>query len=178
MAQASRWLWKKLKPKAPRTGSPPCPRIGHSFTLVGNKCYLFGGLANDSEDPNGNIPRCCCLIRILYIDTVSDLNCNYVDLNPNPRVIFIFFFILRYLGDFYELELQLVSGVRGWSVPETKGGGPSARESHTAVANTGLGSPKLYVFGGMQGCRLNDLWQLDLGRTVANGRRKLQKENE
>lgn len=57
VAQASRWLWKKLKPRAPRTGLPPCPRIGHSFTLVGNKCYLFGGLANDSEDPNGNIPR-------------------------------------------------------------------------------------------------------------------------
>lgn len=58
VAQASRWLWKKLKPRAPRNGSPPCPRIGHSFTLVGNKCYLFGGLANDSEDPNGNVPRC------------------------------------------------------------------------------------------------------------------------
>ncbi|XP_056879079.1 host cell factor 2 [Takifugu flavidus] len=126
--QASRWLWKKLKPKAPRTGAPPCPRIGHSFTLVGNKCYVFGGLANDSEDPNGNIPR--------------------------------------YLDDFYELELQAASGVRGWSIPETKGGGPSARESHTTVSYTGLGSPKLYVFGGMQGCRLNDLWQLDLDSMV------------
>nr|XP_046234685.1 host cell factor 2 [Scatophagus argus] len=122
--QASRWLWKKLKPRAPRNGSPPCPRIGHSFTLVGNRCYLFGGLANDSEDPNGNIPR--------------------------------------YMGDFYELELQSVSGARGWSIPETKGGGPSARESHTSVAYAGLGSPKLYIFGGMQGCRLDDLWQLDL----------------
>lgn len=61
MSQAARWLWKKLKPRAPRTGSLPCPRIGHSFTLVGNKCYLFGGLANDSEDPNGNIPRCRAL---------------------------------------------------------------------------------------------------------------------
>lgn len=58
VSQAARWLWKKLKPRAPRTGSLPCPRIGHSFTLAGNKCYLFGGLANDSEDPNGNIPRC------------------------------------------------------------------------------------------------------------------------
>lgn len=78
----------------------------------------------------------------------------------------VFFFILRYLGDFYELELQAASGARGWSVPETKGGGPSARESHSTVSCTGLGSPKLYVFGGMQGCRLNDLWQLDLGRPV------------
>ncbi|XP_028287197.1 host cell factor 2 isoform X2 [Parambassis ranga] len=126
--QASRWLWKKLKPRAPRNGSPPCPRLGHSLTLVGNKCYLFGGLANDSEDPNGNVPR--------------------------------------YLGDFYELELQSVSGARGWNIPETKGSGPSARESHTSVAYTGLGSPKLYIFGGMQGCRLDDLWQLDLDTMV------------
>ncbi|XP_034719221.1 host cell factor 2 isoform X1 [Etheostoma cragini] len=126
--QASRWLWKKLKPRAPRNGLPPCPRIGHSFTLVGSKCYLFGGLANDSEDPNGNVPR--------------------------------------YMCDFYELELQPSSGARGWSIPETKGGGPSARESHTSVAYTGLGSPKLYIFGGMQGCRLDDLWQLDLDTMV------------
>ncbi|KAK5848789.1 hypothetical protein PBY51_008482 [Eleginops maclovinus] len=122
--QASRWLWKKLKPRAPRNGLPPCPRIGHSLTVVGNKCYLFGGLANDSEDTNGNVPR--------------------------------------YMGDFYELELQSLTGVRGWSIPETKGGGPSARESHTAVAYTGLGSMKIYIFGGMQGSRLGDLWQLDL----------------
>ncbi|KAE8281708.1 Host cell factor 2 [Larimichthys crocea] len=126
--QASRWLWKKLKPRAPRNGSPPCPRIGHSFTLVGNKCYLFGGMANDSEDPNGNVPR--------------------------------------YMGDFYELELQSVSGARGWSIPETKGRGPSARESHTSVAYVGAGSPKLYIFGGMQGRRLDDLWQLDLDTMV------------
>uniref|UniRef100_A0A8C9Z4H4 Host cell factor C2 n=1 Tax=Sander lucioperca TaxID=283035 RepID=A0A8C9Z4H4_SANLU len=126
--QASRWLWKKLKPRAPRNGLPPCPRIGHSFTLVGNKCYLFGGLANDSEDPNGNVPR--------------------------------------YMCDFYELELQSSSGARGWSIPETKGGGPSARESHTSVAYAGLGSPKIYIFGGMQGCRLDDLWQLDLDTMV------------
>ncbi|XP_027899876.1 host cell factor 2 isoform X2 [Xiphophorus couchianus] len=126
--QASRWLWKKLKPRAPRNGSLPCPRIGHSFTLAGGKCYLFGGLANDSEDPNGNVPR--------------------------------------YLGDFYELELQPLMGARGWNVPDTKGGGPSARESHTCVAYASLGSPKLYVFGGMQGCRLNDLWQLDLSSMV------------
>ncbi|XP_036376177.1 host cell factor 2 [Megalops cyprinoides] len=124
--QASRWLWKKLKPRPPRNALPPCPRIGHSFTLWGNKCYLFGGLANDSEDTNGNIPR--------------------------------------YLNDFYELELQASSGVKGWNVPETRGGGPSARESHTAVVHCSKGSysPKLYIFGGMRGQRLADLWQLDI----------------
>ncbi|XP_026778796.3 host cell factor 2 isoform X1 [Pangasianodon hypophthalmus] len=124
--QASRWLWKKLKPRPPKNGSPPCPRLGHSFTLHGNKCYLFGGLANDSEDSNGNVPR--------------------------------------YLDDFYELELQTQSGVKGWIIPETKGGGPSPRESHTCVAYSGKSgsSPKLYIFGGMCGNRLADLWQLDI----------------
>ncbi|KAF7693792.1 host cell factor 2 [Silurus meridionalis] len=124
--QASRWLWKKLKPRPPKNASPPCPRLGHSFTLHGNKCYLFGGLANDSEDPNGNVPR--------------------------------------YLDDFYELELQTQSGVKAWIVPETKGGGPSARESHTCVTYSGKSgsSPKLYIFGGMCGNRLADLWQLDI----------------
>ena len=56
--QASRWEWKKLKAKAPKPpGICPCPRLGHSFTAVGHKAYLFAGLANDSEDPKNNIPR-------------------------------------------------------------------------------------------------------------------------
>ncbi|XP_023605619.1 host cell factor 2 isoform X5 [Myotis lucifugus] len=124
--QASRWLWKKVKPHAPSSGLPPCPRLGHSFSLYGNKCYLFGGLANESEDSNNNVPR--------------------------------------YLNDFYELELQHGSGVVGWSIPVTKGIVPSPRESHTAViyCKKDSGSPKMYVFGGMCGARLDDLWQLDL----------------
>lgn len=70
----------------------------------------------------------------------------------------------RYLDDLYELELQTLSGARAWNIPEAKGSAPPARESHTAVAYSGLGSPKLYIFGGMQGNRLNDIWQLDLGK--------------
>lgn len=56
--KASRWEWRHLEPIT-RDSSilPPCPRLGHSFTLVGNKVYLFGGLANDSDDPKNNIPR-------------------------------------------------------------------------------------------------------------------------
>ncbi|KAK2102478.1 Host cell factor 2 [Saguinus oedipus] len=70
----------------------------------------------------------------------------------------------RYLNDFYELELQHGSGVVGWSIPVTKGVVPSPRESHTAViyCKKDSGSPKMYVFGGMCGARLDDLWQLDL----------------
>ncbi|XP_033017320.1 host cell factor 2 [Lacerta agilis] len=124
--QASRWLWKKMRPQHPSAGLPPCPRLGHSFSLYGNKCYLFGGLANESEDTNNNIPR--------------------------------------YLNDFYELELQHGSGVMGWSIPVTKGMLPSPRESHTAViyCRKDSGNPKMFIFGGMSGCRLNDLWELDI----------------
>uniref|UniRef100_A0AAY4CXU8 Host cell factor 1 n=1 Tax=Denticeps clupeoides TaxID=299321 RepID=A0AAY4CXU8_9TELE len=124
--QASRWEWKKLKPKAPKNGPPPCPRLGHSFSLVGNKCYLFGGLANDSEDPKNNIPR--------------------------------------YLNDLYTLELRAGSSVVGWDIPITYGVLPPPRESHTAVVYTEKESKKsrLVIYGGMSGCRLGDLWTLDI----------------
>ncbi|XP_058873052.1 host cell factor 1-like [Acipenser ruthenus] len=124
--QASRWEWKKLKPKAPKNGPPPCPRLGHSFSLVGNKCYLFGGLANDSEDPKNNIPR--------------------------------------YLNDLYILELRAGSSAVGWDMPITYGVLPPPRESHTAVVYTEKDSKKsrLVIYGGMSGCRLGDLWTLDI----------------
>uniref|UniRef100_A0A6Q2XGA9 Host cell factor 1 n=1 Tax=Esox lucius TaxID=8010 RepID=A0A6Q2XGA9_ESOLU len=124
--QASRWEWKKLKAKPPKNGPPPCPRLGHSFSLVGSKCYLFGGLANDSEDPKNNIPR--------------------------------------YLNDLYTLELRAGSSVVGWDIPITYGVLPPPRESHTAVVYTEKESKKsrLIIYGGMSGCRLGDLWTLDI----------------
>jgi host cell factor len=40
--QASRWEWKRLKPRAPRNGQPPCPRLGKLFcSLVIGKMRLF-----------------------------------------------------------------------------------------------------------------------------------------
>uniref|UniRef100_A0A3B5MIG4 Host cell factor 1 n=1 Tax=Xiphophorus couchianus TaxID=32473 RepID=A0A3B5MIG4_9TELE len=126
--QASRWEWKKLKAKNPKNGPPPCPRLGHSFSLVGNKCYLFGGLANDSEDPKNNIP---------------------------------------YLNDLYTLELRPGSSVVGWDIPITYGVLPPPRESHTAVVYTEKMTRKsrLIIYGGMSGCRLGDLWTLDITLT-------------
>ncbi|XP_061779867.2 host cell factor 1a [Nerophis lumbriciformis] len=130
--QASRWEWKKLKAKNPKNGPPPCPRLGHSFSLVGNKCYLFGGLANDSEDPKNNIPR--------------------------------------YLNDLYVLELRAGSSVVTWDSPIAYGVLPPPRESHTAVVYTEKTSRKsrLIVYGGMSGCRLGDLWTLDIDTLTWN----------
>ncbi|XP_053378381.1 host cell factor 1-like isoform X2 [Mercenaria mercenaria] len=124
--QASRWEWKRLKPKNPRTGLPPCPRLGHSFTLLGNRVYLFGGLANDSEDPKNNIPR--------------------------------------YLNDLVVLELKPNSSQLQWDNPLMVGQPPPPRESHTAVGYVEKDGrrPRLIIYGGMSGCRLGDLWQLDI----------------
>uniref|UniRef100_K1PYA2 Host cell factor n=1 Tax=Magallana gigas TaxID=29159 RepID=K1PYA2_MAGGI len=124
--QASRWEWKRLKPKSCKNGPPPCPRLGHSFTLLGNKAYLFGGLANDSEDPKNNIPR--------------------------------------YLNDLYVLELKPHSNTLAWEFPPTIGQPPPPRESHTCVgyAEKDGRRPRLIIYGGMSGCRLGDLWQLDI----------------
>ncbi|KYQ49475.1 Host cell factor [Trachymyrmex zeteki] len=129
--QASRWEWKRLKPKPPKHEPPPCPRLGHSFTLIGNRVFLFGGLANDSDDPKNNIPR--------------------------------------YLNDLYTLEL-LSNGNTVWDVPQTHGHAPPPRESHTGVAYTDrtTGKSCLVIYGGMSGCRLGDLWFLDVDSMTWN----------
>ncbi|XP_076761291.1 host cell factor isoform X2 [Xylocopa sonorina] len=123
--QAVRWEWKKLRPRPPENDPPPCPRLGHSFTLIGNRVFLFGGLANDSEDHKNNIPR--------------------------------------YLNDLYTLEL-LPNGGTAWDVPQTHGHAPPPRESHTGVSYTDskTGKTCLVIYGGMSGCRLGDLWYLDV----------------
>jgi host cell factor len=122
--QATKWEWKKLRPSPPISGDPPCPRLGHSFTLVGDRVFLFAGLANESDDPKHNIPK--------------------------------------YLNDLYILNVR--NGQYSWEIPITYGECPPPRESHTAVAwhDKAVGRSYLVVYGGMSGCRLGDLWILDI----------------
>ncbi|XP_045481426.1 host cell factor 2 [Harmonia axyridis] len=122
--QASKWEWKQLKPKKPKSGPSPCPRLGHSFTIVDSKVYLFGGLANESIDPKNNVPR--------------------------------------YLNDLYTLDIH--STPVQWDIPLTNGPCPPPRESHTGVAysDKSKGKSFLVIYGGMSGCRLGDLWFLDI----------------
>lgn len=78
------------------------------------------------------------------------------------------FSVLRYLNDLYTLELRAGSSVVGWDIPITYGVLPPPRESHTAVVYTDKTSRKsrLIIYGGMSGCRLGDLWTLDIGAFV------------
>lgn len=71
----------------------------------------------------------------------------------------------RYLNDLYILELKCNNST-AWEIPQTYGTSPPPRESHTAVAHTVSDShSKLIVYGGMSGCRLGDLWILDIGES-------------
>lgn len=76
------------------------------------------------------------------------------------------FFSSRYLNDLYILELRPGSGVVAWDIPITYGVLPPPRESHTAVVYTEKDNKKskLVIYGGMSGCRLGDLWTLDIGK--------------
>lgn len=75
---------------------------------------------------------------------------------------------VRYLNDLYCLELRPGSSVVGWEIPMTLGQPPPPRESHTAVVTSGRGASRLIIYGGMSGCRLGDLWVLDIGETGSN----------
>lgn len=56
-----------------------------------------------------------------------------------------------------------------WDIPITYGVLPPPRESHTAVVYTERDNKKskLVIYGGMSGCRLGDLWTLDIGEPQA-----------
>ncbi|MEQ2185829.1 hypothetical protein GOODEAATRI_022176 [Goodea atripinnis] len=72
---------------------------------------------------------------------------------------------LRYLNDLYCLELRPGSTVVSWEIPPTSGPLPPPRESHTAVMTNRGGVTRLIIYGGMNGCRLGDLWVLDVGES-------------
>ncbi|KAK7864363.1 hypothetical protein R5R35_007928 [Gryllus longicercus] len=158
--QASRWEWKRLKPRPPKHGAPPCPRLGHSFTLINNKVYLFGGLANDSDDLKNNIPR---YLNDLYTLELRGNNSTAWDLpqthgtSPPPReshtgvaytdkttkksrlVIYGGMSGCR-LGDLWFLECDTMT----WNKPAVKGIPPLPRSLHSAT----LIGHRMFVFGG------------------------------
>jgi len=81
------------------------------------------------------------------------------------KVIFMFCLIfLRYLNDLYTLDLSQHDNLQ-WDVPCTYGQPPTPRESHSAVLHTAENGkhPRLFIYGGMSGCRLADVYILDVG---------------
>ncbi|XP_076469600.1 host cell factor 1-like isoform X2 [Babylonia areolata] len=159
--QASRWEWKRLKPKPPKNSAPPCPRLGHSFTLLGNKAYLFGGLANDSEDPKNNIPRYLNDLYTLDLKPASNQiawDLPVVNGTPpppreshtcvaygdkegrNPRLIIYGGMSGCRLGDLWQYDVETTT----WTKPNISGIPPLPRSLHSATV---IGN-RMFVFGG------------------------------
>ena len=83
--------------------------------------------------------------------------------------MFVLYLYCRYLNDLYVLELKPNSNALSWDLPHTTGMAPPPRESHTCTGflDKDTKGPRLIVYGGMSGCRLGDLWIMDVGkRTV------------
>lgn len=167
---SAKWEWKKLKSKAPRNGEPPCPRLGHSFTLLDGVAYLFGGLANESEDPKNNIPR---YLNDFYSLPVRNGNLPltweipvtfgsppsareshtavaYKDIgSKRPRLIIYGGMSGCRLGDLWVLHLDTMT----WNKPVLGGHQPLPRSLHSAT----LINNKMYVFGGWVPLVIDDL---------------------
>ncbi|XP_045121414.1 host cell factor 2-like isoform X3 [Portunus trituberculatus] len=157
--QASRWEWKRVKPRLPRNGPPPCPRLGHSFTLIGNKVFLFGGLANDSEDPKNNIPKYLNDLYTLELRSNSnvmswDIPDTYGSPPPpreshtgvaytskdKPKLVIYGGMSGTRLGDLWILDINTMN----WERPTVSGIHPLPRSLHSATL---LGT-RMFVFGG------------------------------
>ncbi|XP_049805500.1 host cell factor 1 isoform X1 [Schistocerca nitens] len=157
--QASRWEWRRLRPRPPRNGHPPCPRLGHSFTLTNSKVFLFGGLANESDDPKNNIPRYLNDLYTLDLKTSTtawDIP-QTKGTPPSPReshtavaytqkatevtriVIYGGMSGCR-LGDLWFLDCDTFS----WTRPVLRGVPPLPRSLHTAT----LIGERMFIFGG------------------------------
>ncbi|XP_053674821.1 host cell factor [Anopheles nili] len=166
--QATKWEWKKLRPKPPESGPPPCRRLGHSFTLVGDKIYLFGGLANESDDPKNNIPK---YLNDLYILEIKNNQLQWeipttFGESPPPRESHTAvswydkkhkkFWLVIYggmsgcrLGDLWLLDTDTMS----WTRPRTSGPLPLPRSLHSST----LIGNRMYVFGGWVPLVLEDV---------------------
>jgi len=68
----------------------------------------------------------------------------------------------------YTLELKPNSSSLAWDIPVVAGEAPPPRESHSAVAYSDKDGQnlRLIIYGGMSGCRLGDLWLLDISQSL------------
>uniref|UniRef100_A0A1B0D946 Host cell factor Kelch-repeats domain-containing protein n=1 Tax=Phlebotomus papatasi TaxID=29031 RepID=A0A1B0D946_PHLPP len=158
--QATKWEWRKLKAQPPEKGGglSPCPRLGHSFTLVGDRVFLFGGLANESDDPKNNIPK---YLNDLYVLNIrqdppiweipetqgerpppreSHTCVLWQDSNKRSHLVIYGGMSGCRLGDLWLLDTEEMT----WMRPVTSGKAPLPRSLHTST----LIGNRMFVFGG------------------------------
>ncbi|CAG9829592.1 unnamed protein product [Diabrotica balteata] len=156
--QVTKWEWKRLKPKGTKIGHLPCPRLGHSFTLVNSKVYLFGGLTNYRTDRKKFLPRHLNDLYILDIRSnpmqwdfpqtnwtgptprESHTGIGYVNKKQDSFLIIYGGMNGRRLGDLWFLQTETMT----WMQPQVFGLAPLPRSLHTST----LIGHRMFVFGG------------------------------
>nr|XP_031363520.1 host cell factor 1 [Lonchura striata domestica] len=175
--------WKRVVGWA---GPVPRPRHGHRAVAIKELIVVFGGGNEGIVDElhvyntatnqwfipavRGDIPPGCAAYGFVCDGTRLLVFGGMVEYGKYSN---------DYLNDLYVLELRPGSGVLAWDIPITYGVLPPPRESHTAVVYTERDGrrSRLVIYGGMSGCRLGDLWTLDIERPPAPGRVQLVRAN-
>uniref|UniRef100_A0A0R3S272 Fibronectin type-III domain-containing protein n=1 Tax=Elaeophora elaphi TaxID=1147741 RepID=A0A0R3S272_9BILA len=172
----NQWFVPAVKGEVP----PGCAAYG--IICDGTKIYLFGGMieyGRYSADlyelqaskwewkrlqplpPKTGQPAPCA--RLGHSFTLASNQVCYIfggltNASEDPKNN-----VPRYLNDLYVLDLSKVNVTLQWEFPDTYGSPPPPRESHSAVIVEKSGENRqMIIFGGMNGCRLGDLWILDL----------------
>lgn len=155
------WSWKNMA--LHRNDLEPLPRIGHTFTSIGNKIYLFGGLHNDRcASPTDGAWIFLNDFHTLQIDNYQRHKWSIVDAVgtcPEPReshtavayncsktnssTLVIYGGMNRFskrLGDTWLFDVQTLTWIR----PDVSGIEPLPRSLHSAAIVDNL----MFIFGG------------------------------
>uniref|UniRef100_A0A914H9Y6 Fibronectin type-III domain-containing protein n=1 Tax=Globodera rostochiensis TaxID=31243 RepID=A0A914H9Y6_GLORO len=168
--QIKRWEWHQLRVRPPTDGQRgPCPRLGHTFTLgLNNIAYVFGGLANDSDDPKFNVPKYlndfyaidlsgapnglwwCCPQTNGQLPSAreSHTTVHFTTQTGKEQLIIYGGMNGTRLGDVWILDLLSMN----WSNPVPGGVEPLPRSLHTANV---IGC-RMFIFGGWVPARPED----------------------
>ncbi|KAL3118108.1 hypothetical protein niasHT_004369 [Heterodera trifolii] len=160
--QINRWEWRKLNIQILEgLPEPPCPRLGHTFTMGSNNiAYVFGGLANISENRRENMPKYLNDLYTIDLSTAPSglywhcpkTNCqppppreshtavHFTTNTGNEQLIIYGGMNGQRLGDVWILDLESMN----WSNPLPQGFGPLPRSLHTA----NLIENRMFIFGG------------------------------
>lgn len=138
-------------------GVSPAPRFGHTATVHHDKMLIFGGW-NGHETLNDLWTfsfSTSCWTRFTTSGFISP-RYRHTSIICGSS-LFVFGGVNKDQVRFSDVcELNL--GLRHWMKVETRGHGPSPRTFHRAVLYEGF----MYVFGGFDGVRRNDMYRLYL----------------
>lgn len=148
-------------------GSVPIPRFGHTAVVLKHNMYVFGGW--DGHDT---------LDDLYYYNFVSGIWYEVRRINgprPNPRYrhscvsfkksLFIFGGVDK-LQDRYNDLFEFHTQTREWILKRTSGSIPTARTFHRALLN----EERMFILGGFDGKRQNDLFEIKLHCEKEGGR--------